>query len=42
MQNDRQRSQLDDIFIERKNQEDQIQQIEHHLGELNQMADMKL
>ncbi|KAM3138162.1 hypothetical protein pb186bvf_009835 [Paramecium bursaria] len=42
IQNDRQRSQLDDIFIERKQQEDQITQIEQKLNDLNQMAELKL
>ncbi|CAD8054404.1 unnamed protein product [Paramecium sonneborni] len=42
IQNERQRSQLDDIFIERRGQEDQINQIENRLNELQSLADMKL
>ncbi|CAK72779.1 unnamed protein product (macronuclear) [Paramecium tetraurelia] len=42
IQNERQRSQLDDIFIERRGQEDSINQIENRLNELQSLADMKL
>lgn len=42
IQNDKFKVQLDDLFIERKSQEDQIQAIESQLHEIHQAAEMKL
>jgi len=42
IQNDKFKIQLDDLFIERKSQEDQIQAIESQLHEIHQAAEMKL
>ncbi|KRX09335.1 hypothetical protein PPERSA_09219 [Pseudocohnilembus persalinus] len=42
IQNDRWRNQLDEIFIERKNQEEQIQQIENQLQDLHELAQQKI
>jgi len=42
IQNDKFKVQLDDLFIERKSQEDQIQAIEAQLHEIHQAAEMKL
>jgi len=41
-QNDKFKAQLDDLFIERKTQEEQIQAIESQLHEIHQAAEMKL
>lgn len=41
-QNDKFRAQLDDLFIERKSQEEQIQAIEGQLHEIHQTAEMKI
>ncbi|EGR30620.1 intraflagellar transport protein, putative [Ichthyophthirius multifiliis] len=41
-QNQRQAEQLDEIFIERKNQEEQIMQIEQQLNQITQLAEQKI
>lgn len=41
-QNDKFKAQLDDLFIERKTQEEQIQAIESQLHEIHQAAEMRL
>lgn len=42
IQNDKLKAQLDDLFIERKSQEEQIQAIEGQLHEIHQTAEMKI
>jgi len=42
MQNDRLRVQLDDIFMERKAQEEEIKNIEPQIYEIDQQMEMRL
>lgn len=42
MQNDKQKSQLDELFIERKEMENEIQELENQIGEINQVNEERL